>query len=126
MKVLVFGSNCKGIHGAGSARVAAMAWGAKFGVGEGLTGRAYAIPTKETPYKRRLLSDVKCSVDRFLGVARSRPDLQFLVVRVGCSLAGFTDQQMAPLFSGAPENCSFDPLWEKFGLKPWVKGPFHD
>ena len=61
MKVLVFGSNCKGIHGAGSARVAAMAWGAKFGVGEGLTGRAYAIPTKETPYKRRLLSDVKCS-----------------------------------------------------------------
>ena len=85
MKVLVFGSNCKGIHGAGSARVAAMAWGAKFGVGEGLTGRAYAIPTKETPYKRRLLSDVKCSVDRFLGVARSRLAVrQKIAVSIRC------------------------------------------
>jgi hypothetical protein len=41
------------------------------------------------------------------------------VVRIGCGRAGFTDDQMAPLFLDAPANCSFDPLWEKYGLKPW-------
>lgn len=117
MTIFVFGSNLKGIHGAGSARIAAQLWGAKYGVGEGPTGAAYAIPTKETPYKNRRLDEIAASVDRFLAYARQHPDREFYVVRVGCGLAGFTDKEMAALFRGAPENCGFDPLWEKFGLK---------
>ncbi len=119
MTIFVFGSNWQGAHGAGSARAARERWGAKLGVGEGRTGNAYAIPTKETPYKRRSLADVKASVERFLGYAREHSDLDFLIVRVGCNLAGFTDREMATLFAAAPDNCSFNPLWGKFGLKPW-------
>jgi hypothetical protein len=121
--ILVFGSNRKGIHGAGSAQVAFRRYGAEFGIGEGRTGNAYAIPTKETPYRGRSISDIRASVDLFLEYARAHPELEFAVVRVGCGLAGRTDEQMAPLFDSAPENCAFDPLWEKYGLTPWTEAP---
>jgi hypothetical protein len=121
MSIFVFGSNRKGIHGAGTAKIAVQQYGAKFGVGEGRTGQAYAIPTKETPYKRLRLSDVREGIEWFLVYAHEHPELEFRVVRIGCGLAGFTDDQMAPLFLDAPENCSFDPVWEKYGLKPWSK-----
>lgn len=45
--VFVFGSNPKGIHGAGAAAVAKSQFGAIQGQGEGLQGHAYAIPTKD-------------------------------------------------------------------------------
>ena len=45
--IFVFGSNPKGIHGAGAAKVAMEQFGAKYGVGEGLTGNSYALPTKD-------------------------------------------------------------------------------
>lgn len=122
MRIFVFGSNKKGVHGAGTAKLAVEQYGAKFGVGEGRTGDAYAIPTKDTPYKRRRLAEIQASVDTFLEYARAHPELEFLVVRIGCGLAGFTDDEMAPLFEGSPDNCSFDPLWEKYGLKPWAEG----
>jgi hypothetical protein len=117
--IFVFGSNCKGIHGAGTARIAVESYGAQWGVGEGRTGDAYAIPTKETPYKVRHLMDIHVSVDLFLEYARAHSELDFKVVRVGCGLAGFIDEQIAPFFAGAPKNCWFDPRWEKYGLKPW-------
>jgi len=43
--IFVFGSNPEGRHGAGSARVAMMHFGAVYGKGEGLQGNSYAIPT---------------------------------------------------------------------------------
>lgn len=45
--IFVFGSNPTGIHGAGAAKVAREQFGAKAGVGEGLTGNSYALPTKD-------------------------------------------------------------------------------
>lgn len=45
--VFVFGSNPKGVHGDGAAKVAKEQFGAKSGIGEGLTGNAYALPTKD-------------------------------------------------------------------------------
>lgn len=45
--VFVFGSNPEGIHGAGAAKTAATQFGAQRGVGEGITGNAYALPTKD-------------------------------------------------------------------------------
>jgi len=119
MSIFVFGSNRKGIHGAGSAKAAVESHGAQFGVGEGRTGDAYAIPTKETPYRLRSLRDIQVSVDAFLQYAREHQELKFQVVRIGCGLAGYRDEQMAPLFSGAPGNCGFDFCWQKYGLKPW-------
>ena len=45
MKIFVFGSNQAGRHGKGSALEARRNHGAVYGVGEGPTGNAYAIPT---------------------------------------------------------------------------------
>ena len=59
----------------------------------------------------------------FLEYARAHTDLEFHVVRIGCGLAGFSDEQIAPLFEGAPANCRFDPKWEKYGLSPWEDEP---
>lgn len=45
--VFVFGSNPGGVHGAGAAKTARDMFGAQTGVGEGMTGNAYALPTKD-------------------------------------------------------------------------------
>lgn len=45
--IFVFGSNPKGIHSAGSARVAVLYFNAEYRNGEGPQGNAYALPTKD-------------------------------------------------------------------------------
>lgn len=45
--IFVFGSNPGGVHGAGAAKTARDMFGAQTGVGEGMTGNAYALPTKD-------------------------------------------------------------------------------
>lgn len=46
-EIFVFGSNIRGFHGGGAARIANKKFGAEWGVGEGLTGKCYALPTME-------------------------------------------------------------------------------
>lgn len=121
--VLVFGSNLKGIHGAGAALTARIKYGAQIGVGEGRTGQAYAIPTKVTPYQRRNIMKIGTSVKTFLRYAEDRPELPFVVTRIGCGLAGYTDEDIAPLFADAPLNCQFDRQWKKYGLRSWEVAP---
>lgn len=119
MSVFVFGSNLKGIHGAGAARDAHLLYGAEWGVGEGPTGNCYALPTKATPHRALSLRDIQANVDSFLEYAEAHPEVSFKVTRVGCGLAGYSNEEIAPMFLGAPANCSFDPAWEKFGLARW-------
>jgi len=102
--IFVFGSNRAGIHGAGAAAFAAKHHGAQLGVGEGLTGNSYALPTCDASIRPLPLSDITLHVDRFLAYAKERPQLSFQVTRVGCGLAGYTDEQIAPLFLAAPDN----------------------
>lgn len=109
--VFVFGSNLPGIHGKGAAAHAARWFGAARGVGEGLAGQSYAIPTKRAPSESLSLDEVAQSVCRFKEFAQSNPDRRFLVTRVGCGLAGFSDRQIAPLFLDAPENCLLPGVW---------------
>ncbi len=75
----------------------------------------YALPTKHEPYVRMTLAEVWTHVEIFLDYARSRPDLRFEVVRVGCSNAGFTEDQIAPLFRDAPDNCDLPTGWRTEG-----------
>ncbi len=110
--IFVFGSNRQGVHGAGAAKWAAMYRGALAGLGEGLAGQSYALPTKHGPWDRQpdfaLLQE---SVARFLTFAASLPDLRFMVTRVGCGLAGFTDAQVVPLFAQVPANVFLPGRW---------------
>lgn len=117
-QVFVFGSNLQGIHGAGSAKVARLAYSAKIGIGEGLTGRAYAIPTRRRVGPKQFatlsLVHVQLGVERFLRFARKNPDREFFVTRIGCGLAGFEDAQIAAMFRGASENCSLPDTWAEY------------
>lgn len=109
--VLVFGSNLAGRHGAGAALVAAKHYGARYGVGEGLMGRSYGIPTKGRRLEILDLETVARGVEKFLATARERPDRAFWVTRVGCGLAMYKDIDVAPMFKNAPVNCNFANEW---------------
>lgn len=92
-EIFVFGSNLEGMHGGGAARYAFGHFGAEWGVGVGMTGRCYAIPTMHGGVK-----EIKPYVDEFIDFAERHPQYKFLVTPVGCGIAGFTPRQMAPLF----------------------------
>jgi hypothetical protein len=103
-QIFVFGSNLAGRHRAGAAKDAMLYFEAKFFKGEGPTGRCYAIPTKDHNLKTRPLKEIEESVSTFLNYARSYPEYEFIVTPVGCGLAGYTPEQIAPMFWGHPKN----------------------
>ena len=94
-EVFVFGSNLGGMHGGGAARIAYRCFGAKMGVGVGLQGQSYAIPTMQGGPET-----IRPYVDEFIDFARQHPETTFLVTPIGCGIAGFTPADIAPLFQG--------------------------
>lgn len=110
--IFVFGSNLAGIHGAGAARTAVKEHGAAFGVGIGLTGTAYALPTKDAHLSSLPLHRIRGYVDDFISYANKNPDTEFKVTRIGCGLAGYKNEEIAPMFSGAPNNCLLPVEWQ--------------
>lgn len=104
-EIFVFGSNLKGLHAGGAARFALDRFGAQWGNGVGIQGQSYAIPTLTAPggYSMDMLTipELKKYVDEFLNFAAQHRDLVFLVTPIGCGIAGFTPQQVAPLFKPA-------------------------
>lgn len=112
--VFVFGSNLAGIHGAGAAKVAKEKYGAEPGIGIGLTGMSYAIPTKDRDIKTLPLFVIEKNIRDFVKYTRNNSDImKFFVTAVGCGLAGFKDHQIAPLFRGA-RKCSFPSQWRQY------------
>lgn len=109
--IFVFGSNLAGIHGAGSAHYAHRFCGAEWGVGVGRTGDSYAIPTKDFEIETLPLAQVQGHVLQFIGYALAHPYLSFEVVKIGCGLAGFTEDQIRPMFATAPSNCLLPEGW---------------
>jgi len=94
--VFVFGSNLAGMHAGGAARVARRLFGAKMGQGVGPQGQSYAIPTMQGG-----VDTIKPYVDQFIDYARECDQKTFYVTRIGCGIAGFTDEEIAPLFDEA-------------------------
>lgn len=92
-EIFVFGSNLEGMHGGGAARLAYNKFGAIWGQGVGLQGQSYGIPTMHGGVEA-----IKPYVDEFIEFAKSHPEMTFLVTRIGCGIAGFRDEEIAPLF----------------------------
>lgn len=112
--IFVFGSNLDGNHAGGAAFYARLHCGAVDGLGEGLAGESYALPTVGIRFAPMTFGLVFESVRRFIDFARSHKDLEFKVTRVGCGIAGFKDSEIAPIFCDAPRNCLFDEAWEEY------------
>ena len=95
-EIFVFGSNLAGHHMGGAARVANIKFGAEWGVGVGLTGQSYAIPMMQGG-----VETIRPYVDEFIEFANQHQNMKFLVTRIGCGIAGFKDEEIAPLFRKA-------------------------
>ena len=95
-EIFVFGSNLAGAHGGGAARLAHNRFGAIWGQGVGLQGQSYAIPTMQGG-----VETIKPYVDEFICFAKQHPEYKFLVTKIGCGIAGFRVEEIAPLFQAA-------------------------
>lgn len=95
-EIFVFGSNLAGAHGGGAARIAVEDFGAIWGQGVGLQGQSYAIPTMQGG-----VETIKPYVDEFIEFAKQHKELFFYVTRIGCGIAGFSDEEISPLFKDA-------------------------
>jgi hypothetical protein len=107
-EIFVFGSNLEGMHMGGAARVAHQEFGAEWGVGDGPTGRCYAIPTMHGG-----LESIRPYAEKFIAYAKEHPMNRFLLTRVGCGIAGFKDSDMAQLFEDALDvpNIAYPRQW---------------
>jgi len=97
-EIFVFGSNKEGYHIGGAAKIAHESFGAEWGIGIGHTGKCYAIPTMSG------IEEIEKSVSEFIEYAKNNQYLIFLVTEIGCGIAGYTPQQIAPLFKNISEN----------------------
>ena len=95
-EIFCFGSNLRGAHGGGAAWVAYRQFGAVMGQGVGLQGQSYAIPTMQGG-----VETIAPYVTAFIAFAKAHPELFFYVTRIGCGIAGFQDDEIAPLFADA-------------------------
>ena len=102
--VFVFGSNLAGRHGKGAALWARHHRGAIYGQGVGPQGNAYALPTKDHQLRVLPLSVIQGYVREFLDHAKRRSDIRFELTPIGCGLAGYRPDQIAPMFADAPAN----------------------
>lgn len=114
MKIFVFGSNLAGRHGKGAALWALKHRGAIYGKGIGRQGDSYAIPTKDWNIQTLPLSAIEAFVQDFLEYAQRHPHVVFEVTRIGCGLAGYKDEDIGPMFAGAPSNCELPGEWEQY------------
>ena len=96
-EIFVFGSNIQGMHMGGAARVAYSKFGAEWGNGEGLQGQSYALPTMEG------IESTEAAVRHFTICAKEHPELKFFVTPVGCGIAGYAPEDIAPMFRDAAE-----------------------
>ncbi len=126
-EIWVFGSNLAGWHGAGAAKVAYEKFQARWGVGAGPTGNAYAIPTKMTAERfggkslvtgqelvTMPISGIKVYADAFIDYADALKYKTFFITRIGCGLAGYKDEDIGPLFYDAPDSCIFPAQWRDY------------
>ena len=102
-EIFVFGSNLMGQHGAGAALMAYARFNAKMRVGVGFTGQSYAFPTKDENIQTLPIPRIAEYAKDFLEAVKNNPDKVFLLTEVGCGLAGYTVEDIAPLFKDGVE-----------------------
>jgi len=125
--IFVFGSNPEGIHGAGAAAVAVRHFGAIYGIGEGLQGQSYALPTKDLRVRENnglhsiSPQNITAAVRRMYEVARKNPDKNFKIAFRNTNevtLNGYSGWEMIDIFLAAgpmPENVWVSEEWFSTG-----------
>lgn len=106
--IFVFGSNTEGRHGRGAAGTARRNYGAIYGQAEGRQGNSYAIITKDLAKGLRSipLTAIAIQVAKFKDYAAKNIEDTFIVSPIGCGLAGYTPEEIAPMFKDSPPHVS--------------------
>lgn len=99
-EIFIFGSNTCGIHGAGAALEAHKNYGAIYRLGIGLHGQSYAVATLDSAFEKVPLALIKIQVDVLFDeiLIKDCDEKQWFITRIGCGLAGFKDEEIAPMF----------------------------
>lgn len=125
--IMVFGSNPQGRHGKGAALAARFHYGAMYGVGRGLVGNSYALPTKnlkpgfvekstgityETAGPKSINpKQLLRNIIELYEVASANPSLKFYVIykKNSGNLNGYSSDELFRLFiiPDVPENVYF-------------------
>ncbi len=93
-EIFVFGSNMKGDHAGGAARIALEKFGAVMGQAEGPQGQSYAIPTLDENMNKVTPEQLQASLERLAEYARVNSSTTFYLTKIGCGIAGFTEEEM--------------------------------
>lgn len=115
--VFVFGSNMAGTHAGGAAKTALLHFGAMKGAGRGWSGQSYAIPTMNEHLQQMPLSQIQHYIEDFKIYTKNHPKMKYFITSIGCGVAGYTVEEIAPMFKGISKNVifpiSFRPFVEK-------------
>lgn len=115
--IFVFGSNMAGTHAGGAAKIALQHFGATKGVGRGWAGQSFAIPTMNEHLQQMPLSQIQHYIDDFKIYVKHHPKMKFFITAVGCGVAGYKVEEIAPMFKGIGQKvifpASFRPFVEK-------------
>ena len=104
-QIFVFGSNLEGNHAGGAARQAGRDFGAVNGIGVGLQGQSYAIPTMSN------FNTMEFYINQFIDFAKHYPEYKFLLTPIGTGIAGYSHDQVKPLFKDIPANVKLPEEW---------------
>ena len=99
--IFVFGSSLVGKRRAGAALDAAMYFGAEKGVGEGMTGQSYALPTIDWQHRVMFGKQIRNRFITFFKYAWSHPELTFWMTKVGCGIAGYETYEIKRIMGEA-------------------------
>lgn len=112
--VFVFGSNMAGQHAGGAARTALEHFGAMTGVGRGWSGQSYAIPTMNEHLQQMPLSQIQHYIDDFKIYTKNHPKMTYFITSIGCGIAGYKTEEIAPMFKGISHNVIFPSSFRPF------------
>ena len=98
-EIFVFGSNIQGKHIGGAAHTAYVKFGAVWGVGEGLQGQSYALPTLDLETGTGVSTEaLQSGFVKLLTTAQTLPEYTFWVTKVGCGIAHRSVQEVRDAF----------------------------
>lgn len=101
-KILVFESDEFGAHDSVVSRIAMYKYGAKWGIGHGLTGDSYAIPTKDMFNDKLSIDEIKSYVKKFIDFAKKNDKHLFLLTKIGTFMYGLDNKGFMDLLPPGP------------------------
>ena len=111
--ILVYDSNINGYPDTDHDEIFFKKYNITPGRCHGLDGQVYGIPTKDDNLNILPLNRIAKYIKNFIEDASVYPEKRFLVTKIGCGLANYTPEQIAPLFKEAIELDNI-PLPEEF------------